>query len=457
MSFDNGHALLIGVGTYQNSPDHTVNNTAKDAQSIAKVLRDRKFCGYPDNQVQVLSDATATRDGILGGLKKLVQDVEQADATVLLFYSGHGVFGSDGEYYLTSSDTQFSGGKVVPGTGVGQQELLTLVKDLVAKKVLMIFNACHSGALSPQMLGEKPVPKMLGETLPGQTTAALLGTGEGRIIITACRKKQVSFVGDGELTIFGQQLADGLRGDEIATHSGYISAFDLYTRIYEGVGHVVDTTIDAGSRKLYGGTPEPELTVIQGIGPFPVALYRGATTLGSFSAPSKPAAVKAFNEITKAASQQALLQIIGDVVGGDKAGSNIAKDHARIIDTGGGKYVEGNSDERVGVFMSGGTVYGTVVGVQHNTGSAAPQAERSLSLAEALDQLQRAGAQLIGATAQDFADDVLRPLQVALDAEHGGDMARRASRLSAARERLDQLAKGSAALQPLTAILSRVR
>src|SRR4051812_23741830 len=103
MAFDNGQALLIGVGTYQNSPDHTVPNTAKDAQTVADVLRDEGFCGYPNDQIQVLSGATATRAGILGGLNKLIQDVKNAGDTVLIFYSGHGVFGSDEAYYLTSS------------------------------------------------------------------------------------------------------------------------------------------------------------------------------------------------------------------------------------------------------------------------------------------------------------------------------------------------------------------
>jgi uncharacterized caspase-like protein len=141
MPFDNGYALLIGVGTYAHSEDHSVASTARDAQAVAAVLRDEEYCGYPDSHVQVLCDASATRAGMLAGLNKLVGDVEHATDTVFIFYSGHGVIGADGAYYLTCSDTQFSNGKVVRGTGVSQQELLALVKQLVAKKVLLIFNA----------------------------------------------------------------------------------------------------------------------------------------------------------------------------------------------------------------------------------------------------------------------------------------------------------------------------
>ena len=128
MSFNHGHALLIGVGTYQHFPHLDVAITVADACEVASGLRDPQYCGYPDEQVTLLHDASAIRAGILSALDELVARTAEGD-TVLLFYSGHGHYGNDDVYYLTSHDTRLANGRVVAGTAVSQQELLTKLQD----------------------------------------------------------------------------------------------------------------------------------------------------------------------------------------------------------------------------------------------------------------------------------------------------------------------------------------
>ena len=104
MTFTNGFALVIGIGTYANTPRLNVPITAQDAKEIAEVLKDQSKCGYPAQQVTLLNDAEATRDRILLELDAIAQKVSDND-TFFLFYSGHGEYGTDG-YYLTTHDTQ---------------------------------------------------------------------------------------------------------------------------------------------------------------------------------------------------------------------------------------------------------------------------------------------------------------------------------------------------------------
>jgi len=59
MPFSHGHALLIGTGSYAHAPQLNVPITAADASAVAAVLRDPQFCGYPPEQVTLLSDAAA--------------------------------------------------------------------------------------------------------------------------------------------------------------------------------------------------------------------------------------------------------------------------------------------------------------------------------------------------------------------------------------------------------------
>ncbi|NCC34029.1 MAG: caspase family protein, partial [Chloroflexia bacterium] len=231
MTFSQAYALLIGIGSYTYHPQMNVPVTARDANALAAVLRDPRFCGYPETQVSLLSDAAATRAEILAALERLGSLPEES--TVLLFYTGHGEYATDGTYVLTTHDTRMQNGRVVDGTGISEQELLTWLQQIKARRLLCIFNACHAGEVSPT-LGTGDASS-IGIPLPEKTAAAVLATGSGRVIMTACREHQVSYVGAGRLTLFSQALVDGLqgKGDHVGNRGGFISVFDLYSHLYD--------------------------------------------------------------------------------------------------------------------------------------------------------------------------------------------------------------------------------
>ena len=284
MAFTQGHALLIGVGTHDRERDLDVPITVEDAKAVAAVIADANACGYPPSQVKIIHDAGATKAGILAELDTLAAQVGEND-TVFVFYCGHGALGEDGNYYLLSHDVRLNGAKVVAGTGVSEAELLEKLRLVKAKRILMVFNACHSGNLSPTLAPAAGNPAPETSNPDADTLTRLLGTGEGRITITACREGQLSYVGRGTLTIFTQALVDALRGKGLTNKKGFISAFDLYETLFDTVSEIVSETAYA--------VQEPELTVLKGVGPFAVSLYKGASTLGAFdeseSAPSRGA------------------------------------------------------------------------------------------------------------------------------------------------------------------------
>lgn len=328
-TFLNGHALLIGIGSYQNSPSYHVPATAVDAQAVARIVKDTQYCGYPADQVAVLHDERATRAGILAALDQLAQTRE--DDTVMLFYSGHGEYDAGGNYTLTTYDTRWQAGRVVPGSAISQAELLTKLRAIPAARVLLLFNACHAGMLSPTLGAAPPT----GQPLPQQTASALLSTGSGRIVITACREQQYAFIGPGPQTLFAQALVEGLRGGgEVYNRAGYISAFDLYTHLYDALKEAVQRDVPQATRTAYGGTQEPELTILKGVGPFAVALYRGATTLGNFPADHAPADNTAVRTVEPTRSQRALQHIVATVtVQGDNQGQAVGVNYGTMTQT----------------------------------------------------------------------------------------------------------------------------
>lgn len=455
MPFPTAHALLIGIGRYAHAPHLDVPITAADAHAVAAVLRDPQFCGYPPEQVTLLSAAAASRAGFLAALDELAARADEGD-TVFVFYAGHGEYGDDG-YYLTTHDTRLDGRKVVAGTGIGETELIAKIRAIKARRLLLVVNACHAGEISPILdPGEEP---MTGAPLPPQVSAALLGTGEGRVIISACRENQYSFIGPGPLTLFTQALVDGLQGRGVSSNRGYISVFDLYTHLYFALDEAVPRRVPAVVRQRYGEKQEPELTILKGVGPFAVALYRGATPPGDFDASGVPPEGTAVREVNPAYSQAMLRQrqqriggnaqvgaaiagnvhgnvtvdqsgqrggvhfgsggqfgSIGDVAGRDMSKTEItqgdrittsdisgtgiaigrgARSSVRNVDTGGGDYAGGNIDKRKGTFVSGDqfTMSGNFSGAILNIKSTLTNVSQSIGAAPHGDAATKAQLQ----------------------------------------------------------------
>ncbi len=256
-TFTSGHALLIGIGTYQDSR-WNVPITVNDVQGLADALKDPTASAYPVEQITLLTAAQATRVGVICTLQEFATRVSTED-TSLLFLCGHGAPGTDGVYHFATYDTVFtSDNRVQAGTGISRDVLLPLLSSIKARKLLLLINACFSGYMHPGVLGAPPA-STLG--------IDILSTGEGRALITASRPTQYSYYSHkDQRTFFGQALIDGLHGQAI-TSGGYVGLYELYQYLY--------TRVQVAAAGV-NGVQEPVLTIQQGVGPFPVALTHHA-------------------------------------------------------------------------------------------------------------------------------------------------------------------------------------
>lgn len=446
MAFTQGHALVIGVGSYQAATNLDVPQTARDAEAIARILCDEQFCGYPANQVCVLRAATATRDGIRNELNRLAKVLTEND-TFFLFYSGHGMIGADG-YYLTTYDTQIEGGKVITGTGIREAELLEQVKAIGTRRALLVFNACHAGALTPDALGEPPAPLSLGEPLPEALTDALLSAGEGRSIITACRAPQRSWFSRAEpTTLFAQALADGLQGQGLEPRRGYISLFDLYDYVY--------TTVNGTVRRRWDETQEPELTISKGVGVMALALYRGATPSGDLGSGDRPRALGgAVREVDQAKSAQ----LFDQIVNGQR---NVTAGRDLHYDTHTEKHTN-TGNINVGDIHGSGIAIGHEAKVEMNTihmGSSVPPppiVSLSDGLAQVRSAVQLAHTQRNTTLTEDLAE-VVTSLEAALNAETTGDIGRRSAKFSRAYADLQAIAQQQPQIGALATLIAKIK
>jgi len=266
--FQQGHALLIGVADYRD-PGLKLPKpiTVADAQGVADALMNPAVAAYPPDQVYLLPNAgrRATRDELVRALEQLAKQVAPTD-TAFIFFCGHGLLGEDGEYYFTTEDTALTtGNRVKAGTGLSRTNLLELLRAVKAQKLLFVINACFSGHVGPTL-----APGGIVGAPPSSTLGTeILGAGEGRALITASRPTQYSyFTSQDDNTYFGQALIGGLRGGAQGS-GGYIGLYELYQHLYARV------------RSTTGNRQDPMLTILEGVGPFPLAFHEGGASRDS--------------------------------------------------------------------------------------------------------------------------------------------------------------------------------
>ena len=210
--FDSGYALLIGVGA-----DLPV--TVKDATALHKLLIDPVRCAYPSDHVEFLIESDATRANILAALDRLDRRVmDGPDATVIIYFSGHGVESPD--YYLLPYNYDLSD---LPGTCLSGAEFTERLEALHAQKLLVLLDACHAGGLAEV----KGLPGITKSPVPANLVEALLA-GSGRVVIASSRKDQKSLILPGaSYSAFTQALLEGLAGQGAAELDGYARVADV--------------------------------------------------------------------------------------------------------------------------------------------------------------------------------------------------------------------------------------
>lgn len=133
------------------------------------------------------------------------------------------------------------------------------------------------------------------------------------------------------------------------------------------------------------------------------------------------------------------------------------------VKTGGGDYPDGGIDKRQGVFISGGAIYGTVVG--SNTGTITTTYDAPLtgsspngSLEQITSHTQQAAAQARQRGDEEIAEDldgVIHTLQAALKAQREGKTDRRTAKLREAQAALRRVVEAHPQLHEVMRVLEQ--
>lgn len=210
-SFSQGHACIIGSGD-------DLPCTVSDAEGLSKILKDPERCAYPEQQVHLLTDKAATRQNIIFTLEGLA-DTTTEEATVLVYFSGHGfqVTKPFESYYLLPYGYNTEN---LSETALSGAELIDLLRDIPAQKLLLLLDCCHAGGLtdlSGFQVEKSPLPP---------EARRMFAKGGGRIIIGSSLSDELSYTGN-PYSAFTTALIEGLCGKGISKEDGYVRAADL--------------------------------------------------------------------------------------------------------------------------------------------------------------------------------------------------------------------------------------
>ena len=130
------HLLCIGINKYGNGIA-TLNNAVRDARAFEKILSDR----YGVLNSTSLYDEAATLEGIFNAFDELKKTITKED-NLIIYFSGHGELVDDQGYWIPIDATLNK-----RHTYLANYEIKNLLKVLKAHHVLVIVDACFSGAL----------------------------------------------------------------------------------------------------------------------------------------------------------------------------------------------------------------------------------------------------------------------------------------------------------------------
>ena len=134
------YALVIGIDDYA-APLPKLKTAVNDAQSFAALLSSKY--GF---QVTTLLNQDATRDKILAAITHFRKSLAENDS-FLIYYAGHGSYDRDTDkgYWLpVDADPD----PLIRSRDISADDLITEVRGLAARHVIVISDSCFSGDLS---------------------------------------------------------------------------------------------------------------------------------------------------------------------------------------------------------------------------------------------------------------------------------------------------------------------
>ena len=224
-AMENAHALIVGIANYEKI-NQLPSTVTKDARDVYNLLIAPHHCGYSQDNVNLLLDEKATKTGLSEALTQLSRQSNE-DSVVFIYISSHGgrieSEPHQGEYLLPVDADPTS----LAETAISGTQFTEALREISAKKVLVIFDCCHSGGIGQP---KDPTVPVLKSGL-SESYYEALNKGTGRVILASSDSSEYSYVlPNDKNSLFTKHLLAGIQGG-IPSQDGLIRIFDLFEYI----------------------------------------------------------------------------------------------------------------------------------------------------------------------------------------------------------------------------------
>lgn len=236
------HILAVGVNAYvdRGAPRGDfgsfppLNLAVADAKAFAAEMKKAAAGRYADVQVWEALDAGATVRSLHRTIDRIAAEINPHD-TFVLYAAGHG-FSKDGRFYLIPQDYQ--GGTdpdALASRAIGQERLQDWIANRIsARKVLMLFDTCKSGALvagaSKSRVDALASEKSRVDAPASEAAVGRLHEATGRPVLTAAASGKPAFEGYEGHGVFTFALLDALRNGD-SNGNGAIELSELVAHV----------------------------------------------------------------------------------------------------------------------------------------------------------------------------------------------------------------------------------
>ncbi len=246
LTFDNGYALLIGVGKYEHA--NSLPITVSDAKVMQQILSDPNRAGYLQDNTHLLipqNGQFVTKQKIITALEdftKQVNEKQDKNSTVIVYYSGHGDIHNK-VHYLCPSD--FSIKNEVVYNGISADEFIGYIDQIEADRIVVLLDCCYAGGIKTDA-----------------NIASQLKQGKGKVIIASSSDKQTSKILRGaSYSLFTDILVKALSGECMHNDNGDT------VRIMQLLGYV-DTELRKAKKEQ-----DVQINKADGLQSFPICAY----------------------------------------------------------------------------------------------------------------------------------------------------------------------------------------
>ncbi|MCF8078146.1 MAG: caspase family protein [Desulfobacterales bacterium] len=138
------HIFAVGINVYKN-PALNLNYAQPDAQGITAFFRRKGKGLFKNVEITEIYNEQASKENITSKLGQL-QDTRPQDA-VLIYLAGHGESIDDKWFFIPHELTFPERESDLQTKGISSEELSEYIKNIRAQKVLVLIDACKSGAV----------------------------------------------------------------------------------------------------------------------------------------------------------------------------------------------------------------------------------------------------------------------------------------------------------------------